>query len=257
VAAAERARSFGAIAESYDRLRPPPAPEAVDWLVPEGAQIAVDIAAGTGLMTRALVQRVPTVVAVEPDPRMRAVLAARSPQVEVLDGTGESIPLPDASADAVFVSSAWHWLAPDRAVPEISRVLRDRGRLAVLWTSRDRDVPWVRDLDRRPGEPAWDESGEARHRRRRAAGLASIRGFDGIEQVSFGYTRTMRVDDVVDMVATYSAVITADTDTRTALLDATRARLDARFPGATEIGLPIRTWCFRADRVSRSDRVSR
>ena len=54
--------------------------------------------------------------------------------------------MPDASADGVFVSSAWHWLDPERAVPEIGRVLRDGGRLGVIWTSRDRDVDWVRDL---------------------------------------------------------------------------------------------------------------
>jgi SAM-dependent methyltransferase len=248
---AERANSFGAIAEAYDRLRPPPAPDAVDWLVPDGCQVAVDIAAGTGLMTRTLLARVPTVIAVEPDARMRAVLSARTPEVEALEGTGESIPLPDASADGLFVSSAWHWLDAERAVPEIARVLRDRGRLGVLWTSRDRDVEWVRDLDRGPNDPPWDASAEGEHRLRRAAGLDRIQGFNHAAHNSFAYPRRMLVEDVVEMVATYSAVITSPGAERTALLDSTRAKLAVRFPGEAEIDVPMRTWCYRADRLAR------
>jgi ubiquinone/menaquinone biosynthesis C-methylase UbiE len=164
---AERSRSFGSIAESYDRLRPSAPPAALDWIVPATARVVVDVAAGTGLLTRLLADRVPKVFAVEPDPRMREVLAERSPDVEVLDGTGESIPLPDASVDGLFVSSAWHWLHPDRALPEIARVLRDNGRLGVLWTSRDRNIEWIRALDRGPDDPPEDTDAEARHRGRR------------------------------------------------------------------------------------------
>ena len=82
--------------------------------------------------TRALQRRVTQVIAVEPDERMRAVLAARSPGVRAVAGQGEAIPVPDASADGVFVSSAWHWLDPGQAVPEIARVLHDGGRLGVI-----------------------------------------------------------------------------------------------------------------------------
>lgn len=103
------------MADDYDRVRPGPPDEALDWLVPPDCEIAVDIAAGTGLFTRALRRRVGQVIAVEPDDRMRAVLAARSPGVRALAGRGEAIPVPDASADGVFVSSAWHWLDPARA----------------------------------------------------------------------------------------------------------------------------------------------
>ena len=139
--------SFGAIADDYDRVRPVAPPDAVDWLLPDDCQTAVDLGAGTGLLSRALASRVPQVIAVEPDPRMRAVLQARSPGVRVMAGTGEAIPLPDASADGVFVSSAWHWMDPDRAVPEIARVLRDGGRFGVIWTSRDRGSGWLREFD--------------------------------------------------------------------------------------------------------------
>ena len=100
--------SFGAIAGDYDRVRPGPPPEAVDWLLPDRRDVVVDLAAGTGLLSRALTGKAGHVIAVEPDDRMRAVLAARSPGVEVLAGRGEAIPLPDASADTVLVQSAWH-----------------------------------------------------------------------------------------------------------------------------------------------------
>lgn len=249
---AERARSFGAIAADYDRLRPSPGTEAVDWIVPEGCEVAIDVGAGTGLFTRALAQRVPTVYAVEPDDRMRAVLAQRTPGVTVLKGTGEQIPLPDESVDAVFVASAWHWLDADRAIPEISRVLRDRGRLGVLWTIRDRDVEWVRDLDRAPGEPPWDGAAEFQDRARRADDLADVEGFEGKATASFGFTRRMPLADVVEMAATYSAVITVGAEERSALLDAAREKLARRFPGATEIDVPMLSWCWRGDRVPRA-----
>ena len=129
--------SFGTIANDYDRLRSGPAPAAVDWLLPDRCDVVVDLGAGTGLLTRALTSKAGHVIAVEPDDRMRSVLAARSPGVEVLAGRGEAIPLPDAAADAVLVSSAWHWMDPGRAVPEVARVLRDGGRFGVLGTGRD------------------------------------------------------------------------------------------------------------------------
>ena len=84
----EEATSFGSVADSYDRVRPGPAPAALDWLVPAGCAVAVDLAAGTGLFTRALLGRAARVVAVEPDARMREVLARRSPELDVRAGPG-------------------------------------------------------------------------------------------------------------------------------------------------------------------------
>lgn len=251
---AERSRSFGAIADTYDRLRPPPAEAAVDWLVPDGCQVAVDLGAGTGLLTRALALRVPRVIAVEPDERMRAVLAARSPGVEVRAGRGEAIPLPDASADGVFISSAWHWMDPEVALAEITRVLRDGGRFGLIWTSRDRQVGWLRDLGHRrspdaapPDEQANGSSG----RRPRQVDLPAGVQLGHAERTSFAYTRTMSAADFVDLQGTYSGVITASAADKAAELSRVRAALEARFPGATEIEVPIRSECWRADRTSR------
>jgi SAM-dependent methyltransferase len=245
---AERARSFGAVAASYDRLRPSPAPDALDWLVPDGCRVAVDLAAGTGLFTRPLAQRVERVIAVEPDPQMREVLAAQTPGVEVREGTGESIPLGDGSVDAVFVSSAWHWFDHDRAIEEIARIVRPGGRLGVLWSSRDRDVDWVRELDRLPGRPL-NAEGEDEHRRRREPQLRDRSLFTDAVQATFTFTRRMAVDDVVELTATYSAVITAPEEVRQEVLARARGALDQRFPEALEIDFPMRSRCWRATRV--------
>ena len=241
------------MAVDYDRVRPGPPDEALDWLVPQNFAIAVDIAAGTGLFTRALQRRVAHVIAVEPDDRMRTVLAARSPGVRAVAGWGEAIPVPDASADGVFVSSAWHWLDPDLAVPEIARVLRDSGRLGVIWTSRDRRVDWVAELDmlRRPHAVRSAEDARSQLRRRHEVTLPSGAPFENIASASFAFVRTMTVDDAVDWLATYSGLITASAGERVAGLARAREALlrQANADGLVEI--PIRSTCWRADRVHR------
>jgi SAM-dependent methyltransferase len=123
----------------------------------------LDLAAGTGRLTRELEQRFAHVVAVEPDARMRAVHGA------ALDGSAEAIPLEDASFDAVFVGEAFHWFDPDAAIPEVARVLRPRGGLAIFWTHWwETDPPLPEEavaLLREPWErsqaerrPPWDEA---------------------------------------------------------------------------------------------------
>jgi SAM-dependent methyltransferase len=243
--------SFGSIAESYDGLRPQPPQQAVDWLVPPGCRVAIDVGAGTGLFTRTLVGRAAQVLAVEPDARMRRVLTARSPGVRVLEGRGESIPLPDASADAVFVSSAWHWMDHERAVSEIGRVLRDGGRVGLIWTGRDREVDWVRNLDRLPGEESSAAESADRARRRLDVVLPEPPIFHHIARETFRFVRTMTVERAVAMLGTYSGVIVASPDDRARRLAEAHAALAARFPGADVIDIPMQARCWRADRVAR------
>ena len=248
---AERARSFGSIAADYDRLRPSPAPAALDWLVDPAWPVVVDLAAGTGLLTRALAARVPRVIAVEPDPQMRAVLEARSPGVEALEGYGESIPLPDDSVDAVFVSSAWHWFDTELAVPEIARVLRDGGRLGVLGSGRDREIDWVRDLDRLPGQAQSDGGPLGGNQGRSALVMPDGAPFGPVEHEIFRFTRQLTVEEIVELAGTYSAVITATPDVRAEVLEAARSGLQARFPDAERINFPMRSSCWRAARLTR------
>jgi SAM-dependent methyltransferase len=240
--------SFGAIADDYDRLRPGPPDAAVDWLLPTHAQAVIDLGAGTGLLSRALARnvrrecRTARVIAVEPDARMAAVLRARSPGIRALRGTGEAIPLPDGYADGVFVSSAWHWMAPARASVEIARVLRDSGRLGLIWTSRDPESGWFR-------ESRWFNRSEwfglpARREITLPAGL-----FGPAEITSFAFTRSETIGDVVGLLGTYSHVITASPQDREAGLARARHALEQRFPGAHEVEVPMRSWCWRADRI--------
>lgn len=253
--------SFGGVADDYDRLRPGPAPAALDWLLPPSPAIVVDLGAGTGLLSRALAGRADHIIAVEPDARMRAVLAARSPGVEVLAGRGESIPLPDASADAVLISSAWHWMDPGRAAREVGRILRDGGRFGILWTGRDRTTAWLRpDEWFRSPDPAVQAGngvkgasveGASVEYEGRSVELPDPALFVNTETAAFRFNRRMTVPDLVDWLMTYSRVITATDDVKAAGRLRAEAALAEHFPGAETVEVPMRSRCWRADPVAR------
>lgn len=135
---------FGAGADAYAKGRPTYPPEAVAWIAERCAigpgRTVLDLAAGTGIFTSLLVGTGADVVAVEPVAGMRAkIVGARA-----LDGTAESIPLPDGSVDAVTVAQAFHWFRRHEALAEIARVLRPGGGLALVWNRRDESEPWVK-----------------------------------------------------------------------------------------------------------------
>jgi SAM-dependent methyltransferase len=136
---AARASSFGGAASLYERYRPGPPMEAVEWVLPERVGRAVDLGAGTGALTRLLVGRADEVVAVEPDDRMRAVLAEAVPGARAVAGRGEAIPLPDDSVDAVLASSSWHWMETVPTLNEIGRVLVPGGVVSAMWSGPDPD----------------------------------------------------------------------------------------------------------------------
>lgn len=141
----KEATGFGVRASEYEAGRPAYPDEAVSYLVANlgigpGSRV-VDLAAGTGKLTRQLVPTGALVTAVEPVEGMREVLAQAVPGVEVLDGTAERIPLPDGSADAVCVAQAFHWFRGQEALAEIYRVLGGHGRLGLAWNVRDLSQP--------------------------------------------------------------------------------------------------------------------
>jgi SAM-dependent methyltransferase len=245
-------RSFGAVAGEYDRLRSGPSDEALDWLLPATASDVLEIGAGTGILTRLLAQRVEHVTAVEPDDRMRAVLAASVVDADIRAGHAEELPVETASCDVVVAASAWHWVDEARTVPEVARVLRPAGRLALVWNGVDRSIDWMRSLwaggvDLNPDEKASVD----RHRRSRHVVNLEAGGpspFLEPETHLFRWTRRMTKDDLVGMAATYSAVITMDDAARRQHLEAMRRYLDGQpqFAREDEVDVPMRSYCWRA-----------
>lgn len=145
------AQAYTGAAESYVKGRPDYPPEVAQWLrddvrLAPGSAV-VDLGAGTGKFTPRLVATGARIIAVEPVATMLAKLSAALPEVTALAGTATSIPLPDASVDAVVCAQAFHWFATADALREIHRVLKPGGRLGLIWNMRDARVSWVARLD--------------------------------------------------------------------------------------------------------------
>ena len=238
------AKGFSSGADAYERGRPDYAPEAVATLVRElgigpGTRL-LDLAAGTGKLTRQLVDTGAEIVAVEPVVEMRAKLVAAVPSSEALDGTAEHIPLPNHSVDAVVVAQAFHWFDGVRAISEIHRVLRPGGGLGIIWQSRDARRPWIERLNEIIDGAA---SGQPRYRGdawRAAFELTAL--FDPLEAASFSHVQRGDVDMMVDRVASISYVASMPDDRRLEVISAVRDLLatDPDTAGAELIELPYR-----------------
>jgi ubiquinone/menaquinone biosynthesis C-methylase UbiE len=141
------ARGFARAGEDYELGRPGYPDVAVSLLASElgigPGRTVVDLAAGTGKLTRSLRPLGARLIAVEPVAEMRERLSAALPGVETVDGTAEALPLEPASVDAVLVAQAFHWFDAAAAATEIDRVLRPGGGLAVLRNTWDESVDWV------------------------------------------------------------------------------------------------------------------
>jgi SAM-dependent methyltransferase len=238
---AVRASSFGSVAESYDRFRPGPPLAAGTWLLPSPCGLAADLGAGTGALTRVLAQRADRVIAVEPDARMLAVLRQRSPDVPVVRSWAEAIPIRSGALDAVAISSAWHWMDPDRTVTETARVLRPGGVLGVLRNGADRSVDWVGDLFG-PRDPAPGD----RERRRRVV-LPAGAPFDEVDHITIAWSLPLAAEDLVGLIGTYSTTITMAPDRRERELDRVR-RLAAEVVIDGVVTMPMQCRCWRAVR---------
>lgn len=151
----DRRRSFGTVASDYDRFRPGYPVAAIAWALGSEPRRVLDLAAGTGHLTRSLLAVGHDVVAVEPDEQMLAVLRAHL-DVPTHLGSAEDIPLPEASVEAVVVGQAFHWFDRAHALSEMARVLMAGGSLGLLWNVLDDRISWVRALtDVTGGEARW------------------------------------------------------------------------------------------------------
>lgn len=139
-----RAASFGSVAKAYAQNRPDYPPAAVGWLTGESAANVLELGSGTGKLTRALLANGHRVVASDPLTPMLAELARVAPAARRVAARAEQIPVAPGVVDVVVSAQAFHWFDPERALPEIARVLRPGGVLALVWNSGDVKVPWVR-----------------------------------------------------------------------------------------------------------------
>lgn len=248
------ARGFDRIAEAYERGRPDYPKEAVDWLS-EGLRLApgrtvVELAAGTGKLTRALLTTGARIVAIEPSEGMRSVFRREVPTVELLDGTAERIPWPDHGAEAVVVGQAFHWFRFPEALSEIARVLAPVGRVGLIWNRRDESVPWVRAIGRiveareRRGAPRSDDGSWQ-------AAVRADRRFGELSNRSFPFTARMSVAQIVDRVVSVSFVALEGPEEGVAVAREVLELLerDPMTRGRSAIDFPYRTDAHRFDLV--------
>jgi SAM-dependent methyltransferase len=230
---AERAASFGTAAAQYERYRQGPPNAAVDWVLPARVPTIVDLGAGTGALTRLLVGRADEVVGVEPDDRMREVLIESVPGVRAVAGRGESIPLPDASADAVLASSSWHWMDTVPTLLEVGRVLVPGGTLAAMWSGPDPEtglIAQARELLAGGGTP--DIDGESRSELSASLGNQNVLDqvleippgvpFDQPEQTAITWDVALNADELIGLLGTFSWVILMEDEARDRLFDTAR-----------------------------------
>lgn len=237
---ARRAASFHHVAETYDLARPGYPDEAVAWMIPDRPSTVLDLGAGTGKLTESLVAAGREVYAVDPSSEMLRVLAEKLPAVEVRVGTGERIPLPDASVDAVTIAQAWHWMDQAQAAAEIARVLKPGGTLALIWNNDDDRLAWVRELG---GEPdAAPRVGPVTQEQ-----IDVIAGFGAGEAAGWEWTRRMTRAEFIAYESSVSAFLVASEDEQRARVAHLHAVLD-RHPEVVRDGLieyPVYALCFR------------
>ncbi len=239
------AAGFASVAAAYERGRPEYPLAAVGALAAElalapGARV-LDLAAGTGKLSRALLAAGFDVVAVEPLESLRELLFERIGHERVDEGVAEAIPLTDASVDAVTVADAFHWFDQPRALVEIKRVLRPGSGLAVLATVPDwSGASWSDELgklvaDSRPEHPHFD--GPPWQEAVRASG-----GWTEPREIRVTANQPAQPERIVDHMASISWIAAMPEDKRAAILEQMRALIasgetPAEFPIHVVIGL--------------------
>ncbi|HLT69461.1 MAG TPA: class I SAM-dependent methyltransferase [Acidimicrobiales bacterium] len=198
-------------AAAYEAARPSYPAEAVAHIVGHGGigpgRRVLDLAAGTGKLTRLLVPTGAEVVAVEPVAAMREHLRALPGDVTILDGTAEAIPLPDRSVDAVTAAQAFHWFDPDLALAEVRRVLRRGGHLFLVWNVRDRRHDWVRRFgDLLVDDPEAERPYDSYHDVDYARVIAQSEGFGPVELWSHEWEQPCTRELLVARAASVSVV---------------------------------------------------
>ncbi|HWG26084.1 MAG TPA: class I SAM-dependent methyltransferase [Actinospica sp.] len=210
----------------------------------------LDLGAGTGKLTAALVALGADVIAVEPDSAMLAELRRALPDVRALPGSAEAIPLPGASVDAVLAGNAMHWFDMAGAGPEIARVLAPGGILAGLWNVMDDRVDWIAELERVSGSVAIGPRDTLSNWRAATTDMhlpkSGVARFGSPERAEFRHGQRRTADALVATLATRAGVLVLPEREQEAALGRIRAFLASRPETARgEFTLPMLTGVLR------------
>lgn len=231
------ALSFGGVAASYERGRPGYPREAVEWLVGTEPVSVLELGAGTGKLTEILVDLGHDVFATDPDAAMLDVLSAKLPDVRATQGTAEQIPASDGLYDIVVASQAFHWFDASRALPEIVRVLRPGGRLALVWNARDERIPWVRKLGALVGRQ--EQSSDP------SSAIDDSGLFSAVDETTVRHWQTVDRSSIQDLVLSRSNIAVLPADEREAKRREVLAFYDDYGRGMDGMQLPYECFCFR------------
>jgi SAM-dependent methyltransferase len=201
------------------------------------------------------------VIAVEPDDRMRAVLAEAVPEVQALPGRGEAIPLADGSVDAVIASSSWHWMDLIPTLQEVGRVLAPAGMLGVVWSGPNPNSPLVEQArvllagvtETGPGneaEAALAQAIDDPHAPTQVLEIPDGVPFAKPESTAITWDVDLTADDLIGLLGTFSWVILMDEDTRERIFATARRFLrdSMSVDGAATIAVPYRAEVWKARR---------
>ncbi|MFE0422833.1 class I SAM-dependent methyltransferase [Streptomyces sp. NPDC058953] len=234
LAGSPRARSFDSAAAQYAAARPG-YPDALFDAVEDlsgrrlrGADV-VDVGAGTGISSGLLARRGARVVAVEPGAGMAGELRRTHPDIPLVRGVGDALPLAADSADLITYAQAWHWTDPARSLPEAARVLRPGGALALWWNVADETVPWLAaQSDRfRRWIPEWTHGSPGPVRALPADWPGRV-----VER-RVPWTRPVPVDTHLANIGSHSLLLTLPPETSAELLARERTELLKVFPDGT------------------------
>jgi SAM-dependent methyltransferase len=231
--------AFAGVAGAYERGRPGYPEEAVRWLAGAEPRDVVDLGAGTGKLTRALVALGHRVTAIEPLPEMLEHLAENAPGAFGVLGSAEVIPLPDEFADVLTCAQAFHWFDHEVALPEIARVLRPAGRLALVWNSRDDRHAWTARLSEIIGNETVDETD--------LVPLGGSELFGPVETAEFRFEQPLDRETLLDLVLSRSYCAKLPEADRGPILAQVGALYDET-AGPTGVTLAYVTQCFRAEK---------
>lgn len=235
---ASAALCFGGVAEAYDRGQPGYPREAAAWLTGEQPLTVLELGAGTGKLTEHLVALGHDVHATDPDPRMLERLAERIPELRVSQTSAEEIPAADATFDLVIAASSYEWFDHDAALPEIARVLKRGGSLALVRNVRDERIPWVKRLGNLIGHhTAGAGVGED---------LEASPYFGPVEEQSFKQWQVIQRESVQDLVRSLADVATLERTGQESRIREVLAFYDDFGRGMDGMQLPYVTECFRA-----------